>query len=203
MGDLLLSTAVLPLVRRRFPRAHLAMMVRSYTAELLEANPHLDEVIVYHPGCPGRMLAELRRGRFDTAVVLYPRPLIALLLLLAGVRQRIGTSRRWYSPLFSSRVALRRSRMEKHELEYNLELLAPLGVEPGGTKVAPEVYLRAKEKEWGRDYLMRQGIGGGKLVVLHPGGFGSALLWPAKHYAALLQKLSGTDTPECTSVQIL
>ncbi len=191
MGDLLLSTAVLPLIRKRFPRAHLAMMVQPYTAELLAGNPNLDEVIIYRRGGFLRQLAGLRRQRFDTAVVLYPRPAIALLLLLAGVKRRIGTSRRWYSFLFNARVAVRRARMDKHELEYNVDLLAPLGIRRGEAKLAPAFHLSEAEKKWGGEYLAKKGVkSGAKAVILHPGGFGSALLWPAAHYAALVKKLS-------------
>ncbi len=81
--------------------------------------------------------------------------------------------------------------MDKHELEYNLDLLVPLGVELSGKSPGPVFRLRVAERKWGMDYLKRLGVKpGNKLVVLHPGGFGSALLWPPAHYAKLIGMLA-------------
>ena len=42
---------------------------------------------------------------------------------MAGVKIRIGTAYRWYSFLFNKRVYVHRSRIEKHEVEYNIDLV--------------------------------------------------------------------------------
>jgi len=189
MGDVLLSTAVLPPLRKRFPQARISMLVNQYTAELLVNNPYLDEVVVPQGGNLA-LLKRLRAGRYDLAIFLLPRPRLALLAWLAGIKQRLGTSRRFYSFLFNHRVKISRRRMAKHELEYNLDLLAPLGVIPD-KQPGPVFCLTSDEKKWAGSWLGRNGIKRGRqLVIVHPGGFGSALLWPAGHYVQLIDRLA-------------
>ncbi len=46
LGDIAMATGLIPALRARFPRAHLAWLAEPAGAELLQANPRLDEVIV-------------------------------------------------------------------------------------------------------------------------------------------------------------
>jgi ADP-heptose:LPS heptosyltransferase len=189
MGDVLLSTAVLPLLRSRFPRARISMLVNQYAAELLANNPYLDEVLILE-GSNMALLSRLRQGKYDWAIFLLPRPRLALLAWLAGIAHRVGTSRRFYSFLFNHRVRISRRRMAKHELEYNLDLLGPLGI-VSPKRAKPVFRLTKDEESWAGTYLKKQGVKSGeRLVMLHPGGFGSALLWPAGHYVQLIDRLA-------------
>ena len=79
IGDVVLSTPVIKAVRMAFPRAHIAVMVRPYTRDIVIGNPYLDEVIVYDKyGIHKNWLFtlkfafSLRRKRFDLALILHP-----------------------------------------------------------------------------------------------------------------------------------
>ena len=76
LGDFLLSTPVFRALREFFPQAHIAVIARTYTAELAYHNPYLNEVLVvpekllwWTPAKIWRLLAGLRRG-WDLAIVL-------------------------------------------------------------------------------------------------------------------------------------
>ncbi len=47
IGDLVCTTPMLSGLRRRFPGAHIAVLVNSYNAPVLAGNPDIDEVCVY------------------------------------------------------------------------------------------------------------------------------------------------------------
>ena len=46
LGDVVLSTPILPLLRKQFPEAKMTFLVNPGTAAVLQGNPYLDEVWV-------------------------------------------------------------------------------------------------------------------------------------------------------------
>ena len=83
IGDLVCTTPLIAALRRRYPEAHIAALVNSYNAAVLDGNPDVDAVHVYTKlkhRLPGqsrlgilaarlKMLARLRRERFDYVVL--------------------------------------------------------------------------------------------------------------------------------------
>lgn len=115
----------------------------------------------------------------------------------AGVPLRIGRKSQWHSFLFLNR-GLRQSRSlaEKHEADYNRELVEyglQLPIAPTPTlKLDPPVIRRLFEKFEikNQDY-----------VVVHPGMFGSALNWPQSRYNELIEKLTEKTTVVITGTK--
>ncbi|MFA4947302.1 MAG: lipopolysaccharide heptosyltransferase family protein, partial [Candidatus Krumholzibacteriia bacterium] len=168
LGDVLLTTPVSTALRRMFPRARISWLVRPYTAPLLENNPDIDQILVDGGESAGRLADRIRNKRFDAAIVAYPRWRIVWALWRARVPVRIGPANKLYAILLNKRVRQRRSKGAKHETDYNLELLAPLGV---SFKRYPTRYVATdEERRSARRVLEAKGISGAKpVVILHPG----------------------------------
>jgi len=195
IGDVILSLPTLELIKKNYPNCHLAMLVSPYTQSLLENNPYVDEVIVDDKksrfgGISGlyRLAKFLRKKGFDVSILLHPSWRLACLLYLAEIRYRVGTAYRLYSFFFNSRVFQHRKTIEKHEIEYNLDMLLPLGI--SAEKTLPKVYLLPDEEEKGRALLKEFGIGLDDLVVvIHPGSGDSSLNFPARKFGGLADML--------------
>ena len=106
IGDVVLATPLIRGLRRRFPGAYIAAMVRPYTRELLLQNPHLDEILVDDPDgahAGGRgfwgQVRLLRKHRFDTALLLLPTERLAWILFFSGIRTRVSVGLRLYQAL--------------------------------------------------------------------------------------------------------
>lgn len=190
IGDVILTLPTIEALKSKFPNAHIAMLLNSYTAGLAEG---IADVLIYNreiaPKPFFEMLAELRRARFDAVVVAFPRFRIALLLWLAGIPVRIGTGYRWYSFLFNKKIFEHRKTAEKHEAEYNLSLLKGLGCTVSSK---PEVRIVISEQERKTASDIRQSIGisdTDRLVLLHPGTGGSAHDWNLENFALLATEL--------------
>jgi ADP-heptose:LPS heptosyltransferase len=169
------------------------MLLRSYTCELAEGQPELDEIVLYdHEGAlkPFRtMLVELRRRRFDVAILASPTFRLALLMLFAGIPLRVGTAYRWYSFLLNRRVYEHRKTAEKHELEYNYSLLKRIGI-PFGAYRAPELALSERQIAAAENVRKEFGLfEHDRVVVLHPGSGGSAREWSPTRFAQLAREL--------------
>jgi len=190
IGDALLSTPVISNLRKAYPDAHLAFLVSSQSREVLEGNPELNEVILDDAGAKDgglrgmlNQVRLIRKKRFDAAIVLHPSLRLALMLFLAGIPDRIGTGYRAYSLLFNRRVREHRKYAERHELEYNLSLLRPLGIRPEA--VAPRVHLNQKDRDFGEKLLQQYAISHVPFAIIHPGSRGSSRDWPLENFAAL------------------
>ena len=194
LGDVLLTTPVSAALREAFPQAKISWLVRPYTAPLLEHNPDVDQVLVDRGQSAGALSTLIKNEQFDAAIVAYPRWRMVWALWRAGVPLRIGPASKPYSLLFNKRLWQHRSEGKKHESDYNLELLEPLGVP--FKRRATRLFLTETERTTARRILESHRISFSKpLVVLHPGSGGSSARWPLSHFMALGDRLqeSGCD----------
>jgi heptosyltransferase-2 len=194
LGDVVLTLPILPVLRRCFPDAFLSMLLKRYTGEIVEGNPYLDEIIWYDDGgrpLPFRTICRLLRQRkFDAAIVVYPRPRLAWLMVCAGIPVRIGTGYRYYSFLFTRRVYEHRKDAFKHEVEYNFSLVRQLGCT---TDDPPEFLIDIPEAARARAAELTGHSAGRRIVVMHPGSGGSAREWPVQSFGSLAALLTGNE----------
>jgi len=196
IGDLILSTPVFQAIKAKFPESRLCVMASSYAADVLKNNPHVDDVIIDDHEQKGggfrdfiRLLRRTKRSEFDVAILLRPTFRLALIAHLAGVRYRIGTGYRLYRMLLNRKIYEHRKVNLRHEVEYNLDLLRPLGIEP--QRILPRVYLTVEEKQYASSLFEDLRISPNDTVVLiHPGSGDSSLNLPAKRFAQTADRLA-------------
>lgn len=100
LGDVVLTTGAVALLKRAWPRARVTMLVKPACRQAVENNPVIDEVIFfgYRPkeSSFGQMLGmvrELRQRQFDLSLSFDRKLRPALLALLAGIPERVGPDR--------------------------------------------------------------------------------------------------------------
>ena len=190
IGDLLLTLPLFQTLRQAFPQARITALVSAYAKEIVEGHPAIDRVEAYDPQMG---LSNLTR-RFkelapDVFIAVYPRAQQVLAAWRAGIPTRIGTAYRWYGYFLNQRVKVHRHLCEKHEVEYNLDLVKPLGVTRFADKI--QFPINDADRAAARDMLSRKGIAPGTAyVAVHPGHKGSALNWSPQRYAELIGHLS-------------
>ena len=123
-------------------------------------------------------------------------------LYKADVAIRAGVKSQWHSFLFLNHgIRQKRSKAEKHELEYNLDLIYHT-LNPRQTKLF-QYFEIAKPAE--TDVLEKFKLTAGQYVVVHPGMMGSALNWPQYEYIKFIQQtlaqkkhvvITGTESDE-------
>ncbi|MDD4004476.1 MAG: glycosyltransferase family 9 protein [Elusimicrobiaceae bacterium] len=183
IGDVVLTTPALALLRRKYPAAHIALLVRPYTAGAVRNNPDLNEVIEFDGVLKTARL--LREKKFHAAVLFFVDRPSALTVFLARIPRRIGPASKIWSLLLTRPVFQNRSRGKRHEADYNTALLAPLGVE--FQKIPPVIFCPPPQRIWAEQYLTSEfGIApASDTVFLHPGSRGSARDWPLQNFAEL------------------
>ncbi len=188
MGDLLMSLPAVRSLRRAYPQAELALLMKKELLPLLENHPDLDRLLPYDPaegqgwGAIGKWGGRLRSGRFDTAIILNPTRQFHVASFLAGIPRRIGYRRKW-GFLLTDAVQDTKEKRNRHEAEYNLELMEPLGVPAS----APELVLAVTpEQEREAAGLLPAGC-----IALHPWTSNRTKALPLSFFEETAQALAG------------
>jgi len=98
LGDVLMTTPAARALRQALPSARLDYLTGNWSAPALRGNPYIDEVLAapdeaLHGRWPSglvRLIWQLRRRRYDAAVIFHPSALIHAVATLAGIPWRLG-----------------------------------------------------------------------------------------------------------------
>jgi heptosyltransferase-3 len=188
IGDVVLSTGLPRELKKRWPDCHVAVLVRGYTADLFENNPHVDEIITddFRPETRNssfwRMVGKLRRRRFSHALMLLPQARYNYMTFCAGIPFRIGHGIILFHALTAVwPVMTRKFKKGRHEAEYSLDLVRAMGVRTDNA--APEIHLSGEEAE--RVAQLRAARSGLPAVGLHVTSGKSAPNWEPGNWVQL------------------
>ena len=198
LGETLLTLPAVAALGAALPSASLTLLVHPQLQPLLTGTPGVSEVLT-HDARSHRLwwvrawrLGRLLRSRgFDAAIVSNPMKELHLAVWLAGIPRRVGYGRKWGCCL-SRRIPDRKALGERHEVEYNLDLVKAL---VGGSipSPVPEWPLARVEHEQGEvlQLLERQGIQGSEpFIAVHPWASNPLKQWPTARYQELVRVLS-------------
>ncbi|MHB8383682.1 MAG: lipopolysaccharide heptosyltransferase II [Candidatus Binataceae bacterium] len=198
LGDIVMSMPALRAIRRAWPGAHLAILIKRELAGFFDGAGWLDEVIPYSVarGMRGlgdrlRIVGEIRKRNFDLAVMFPNSFESALWTTLARVPRRAGYSTDGRGALLTLRARPTPLALQAHQAHYWLEMVrASIGASGDAADFMIEAAGPQLEKmrAWLTARRMRPDA---RIVALAPGAaFGPAKEWPANHYARLIDILA-------------
>jgi heptosyltransferase-2 len=186
-----MTTPAMGAIRAAFPQAEIVVAANPLVAELFRHHPYCDRVLVFdkqaaHRGVRGlwRFAAELRRERFDAAILLQNAVEAAVLAAAAGIPRRVGYRTDGRGLLLTHGVPVGATERRLHHTRYYLEMLRALGI--GGGDGSLRLECTAGELAWAR-----QQLGPGAHVAINPGAaYGSAKRWLPERFAAVADRLA-------------
>jgi heptosyltransferase-3 len=191
LGDVVLCTPLLPLLRKQFPRAKITFLVNPGTAGVLQGNPNLADIWVLPHQSLWQQLGFIRRVRtakFDTVIDLTDGDRSAFLSWVTGASVRLGYNRerRWRGRFYTQVLPSAYGTM--HMLEYHQQALAGLGITQAVGN--PEIYIHSNQSEPDQEGLNEIFSKNQPLVLLHPTARYIFKAWPLERFAALADWLS-------------
>jgi heptosyltransferase III len=189
IGDLTLSLAVPAAIKAVCSQTRVEYLVSFYAGNVLRYSDFVDDWI-YYTGDTGepihshKLIEMMASKKYSAAVFLKPNWQTGFSAIMARIPIRIGTSRRAYSLLFNERVNISRKGSGMHEIDLNLQLLKPFGLDIPPRTINP--ILTTANRPWPNkaDFELPP-----KYILIHLGSKGSAANWPLSNYIKLINNL--------------
>ena len=191
IGDILLATPLIRVIRQRYPHARLNVLTQRRYAPLLSDNPNLDEVIAVAPKDPWVAVARrLRYARYTFVLDLENTPRTRLLRLVVPARWRTAPQYRIERELLV-RTKTNRYPEDSAVAERFFDAGRDLELEPDGGP--PELFINPEADQQAAAWLERAQIGVGRpFVAFAPGGSKPTKRWPLDYWVTLVRRVVNT-----------
>src|SRR5437867_7126550 len=192
VGDAVLAIPAMKAIRAHFSDAEITLLVRPWVSGLFTSLPFIDKV--WSEPRPSRLLdwsritREIRRRRFDLALVFPNSFESALMIFLGGVPRRVGYATDFRAWMLTNAVVP--GPESPHQVHYYLDLVKSLSADTGQPSI--EIEATSEERARARRLLNAEGIPyGAPFLVLNPGAtFGSAKRWHEDRFAEVAEILA-------------
>ena len=194
LGETLLNLPTVVALKAALPAASITLLADPSLHPLLQDAYGVDRLLGDEPRSPVwwvrafRLSRTLRPLHFDAAIVSNPKKEFHLAVWLAGIPVRIGYDRKW-GFLLSHRLRDRKALGERHEVEYNLELVRVLGL----PTTVPQWRLPRFEQEQAEalHLIARQGIDASQpFIAVHPWTSHPSKQWPPDRFRTLIRMVA-------------
>lgn len=192
LGDLVLTLPLLQVVRESFSESEIDLLVIPSTAGLLKNNVLLNRAITYDKRSGGlsefmQLAGKLKKRNYDLVICPHRSARSAALCSLARPKLSIAFNTSAMAFLFDKRVKYMTG---LHEIQRNLSLLKPLGIERDEI-IRPELFIDKAEEERASEFLKRNGIADEeKYISIAPGSVWFTKRYPAERFAQLITEIS-------------
>lgn len=221
IGDAIMTTPAVRSIRNHFPDSEITMLLLPWVGDVFRYSPQVDELFLYekqgrHAGFKGklRLASELRRKKFDAAILLQNAFEAAFITALANIPARGGYTTDGRALLLTNGVKKPLNIKTRHQVHYYQEMVKGLGITTGPDRL--ELVLPPSETNRAESALhtVFKSTGGRVPVIgLNPGAaYGPAKRWPADKFSELAEMVCrltdaviiifGTDEDRDTAMQI-
>jgi len=192
VGDAVMSVPALEALRTQLPQARISILARPWVAELYKREPFCDELIPYEAprGFAGLrekwdVARELRRRKFDCAILFQNAFEAAAIVRLAGIPMRVGYERDARGLLLTHPVPVPRAgETPRHQRFYYLELLKRARLVESYSLESPIRLAGARAAaQAGLDRLRNAGISRPVVGVSPGAAYGGAKRWLPERFA--------------------
>jgi heptosyltransferase-2 len=193
IGDVVMTLPALEAVRECFPKSTLIVLARPWVIPLFESHPMLDGVMTLGNGKTSffgltdiiKASLQIRRQKFDLAILFQNAFEAALIAYLGGIRYRVGYDTDHRRLLLSHAVVRDDIIMNAHQVEYYLSLIRAMGL--NARSKDPELFVSREQEEKALPLLSENGVEQGDFLLgISPGAiYGPAKRWPPERFASI------------------
>lgn len=189
-GEFLLNIPALRALKRSFINAKLIAAVDPCVKELAECVPYIDEIIEWSKEKHSlkekiNLIRLLSKSNIDMAVMLNPSKEFNIITYLACIPVRVGYRRKW-DFLLTHKIEDKKYLGNKHEIEYNLELVGLVGVKLEDNALALNIDNNVVNGLF-KEYNIKSDE---NILAMHPFTSDPIKQWPLENFYKLAQKLS-------------
>jgi len=155
IGDVIVTTPVVDVLRQKFPKARIEFLVEAGMAPVLSHYPGLDEVLVFDKSRFWFWWREIRKRRYDWVLDFMNNPRTAQLTFVSGAPVRAGFVVPFWARVYTHRVP--RPHRPIYAVQNKFEILRRLGV-PAPEGVLPRLTLTESDFDGARAWWTASGL---------------------------------------------
>jgi len=214
IGDAVISTATLSLLKREHPEIEIGVVAASWAAPIFDGHPDVSRVhvldhwkfdrssrplatkIAVHRRTLASALPEIRSARYEAAIDLYAYyPNMAWLMWRAGIPVRVGYRSGGYGPLYSHPVEWATTKDHTAVQQARLVAIVFPSIDPtrANRYVLPPVPRDVAQQT--DEMLHDLGLSGGDFAVMHMGVGSKLREWPRDKWREVARALTSSGVP--------
>lgn len=189
IGDLILSIPSFFMVKKMYPQAELVVLVRKYNYEIVKNLPYVDRIIKIDDYSQNELIDKIAYFKADVFIALYNDSFVAKLARASKAKIKIGPLSKLSSFFtYNKGVWQKRSRSEKNEGKYNLDLIRQLDPDlfQKEYELETKIYIEDKHRQAVEMFFKTNNIKG-QSIVINPFIGGSAKNIKDEEYARLVK----------------
>ena len=192
IGELVLTTPALQLLRETWPEARITLVLAESCLELVPTLPKVDEVLAFHKKlrANGLLLRRLLTGTFDVCLDFTGTDRSALFAIASRARRRLAFDWADKGPLrkliYQNFVRVAVSSL--HTVEHLLALLRPIGLRPAVGESLPVLTVPPLAARRVQILLRECGVPA-DFALLHPGTAAAEKYWLPERWAEVILHL--------------
>jgi heptosyltransferase III len=201
LGDVLLASPVISVLKRHCPHSEIDALVYDDTATMLSGHTDLARLFTINRGPLGRMnrmraewqlLCGLRARRYDLLVCLSHKPRVAWIARFTGARYAVTADKpdrpKFWRKSFTHVYPVPRGNT-RHTVELHLDALRRVGIFPSLDERRLTLVPGEEAERRIEGVLTRHGLRLRSFVHIHPGSRWLFKCWPAPRLASLINEL--------------
>ena len=194
IGDAILATSLVELLKKELPFAQIDFLLRSGNESILETNPHIKNLLVWHKNNSKykslfKLISKVRKEKYDAVINIQRFFNSALLTTLSGSKLKIGFHTNFlslfYSHRFKHKIPYKSKEGYFHEVQRNAELLSPLLNEftiPKAKEIPPKIYFNDSDHQTISKYIKAKDY-----IVMAPSSVWFTKQWQKSKWIELIK----------------
>ncbi len=198
IGDVLTSSILFEVIRKKYPDAELHYLIYPHTSQVIKNNPFIDKIVHYNPEEDGKpqkflnFLKLIRNEKYNAVIDVYSKIATGIISKASGAPVRISYHK-WYTSHFYTKTIERLSKPHtKAGLAIENRMLLLKALDKTITEeLKPKIYLTEEEKANAKKQLQDAGIAKEKpLLMIGVLGSSKEKTYPAAYMATLLDQIA-------------
>ena len=122
IGDFVVTLPLFKAIKEQYPKTKLTALVSKVNFEFAQEIDFIDDVILFDKNDLSKTQKEIKSKKFDASISAYIDITLGKILFKSRIKKRVAPATKIAQLFFNKRVKQKRSKVEKTEWQYNLDL---------------------------------------------------------------------------------
>jgi len=194
IGDIIMTTPAVTVLKENLPQASLTYLVEESYRDLVEGNPHLDNVFVIPKKQSTKdfhdLIHQIRREKFDVLIDFHGGPRASWLTLFSKAKLKVGYKIKNKSFLYHIKIPRSPEKGQIHSVENHVNPVKAIGINVDS--IPPLLIPDASNGEVVKidNFIQENKLKDSKILVLHIGAGNRFRDWGTDNIVALTDLFS-------------